>query len=782
MQTVIAVFVGLMVSAPVIAEPLVEGWVRLDAGEPVANAQVRIFDMTNLQRGAIARATTDATGYFALPLASLNGSVLPQKWTLGQNYPNPFNPSTIIPYQLPMAAQVRLEVFNVLGQRVATLVDGAQAAGVHKAVWTATDEAGRAVSAGVYIYRLTVNGTQQTGRMVLVDGQAGVGSVGGVRVEALQQVETSDAAYGLVVSGMGLATYGDADFRVTAGMGSVMIEMEAQGRAKVVQDNGILGDVDNDGEVKLLDALLVAMYLANASTGMPNGGNIALGDVNGDGVIDSMDVWLIATYADDPSAAGLPAGIGEPIGNPDPVVGSVEGDRAALMALYNATAGANWKDNYNWGTDAPLGQWYGINTDENGRVASLYLVYNGLSGSIPPELGNLTMLDELSLGDNQLSGSIPSELGNLTQLEDLDLQWNELSGSIPSELGNLTALKYLHLGPNELSGSIPPELGNLTLLYRLTLDRNQLSGSIPPELGNLTRLITLWLGGNQLSGLIPSELGNLTQLEELGLGYNQLSGCIPPELFKVRNNGLDDLGLPICNLGGTVEGDRAALMALFNAIDGPNWSNWLRSIMRGWGTDASLGEWRGVKTLDGRVIELNLYPSRLTGPIPPELGNLTLLRELSLEDNELSGSIPPELGNLTQLERLNLEDNQLSGSIPPELGNLTWLRALTLSFNDLSGSIPPELGNLTQLRGLILRDNDLSGSIPSELGNLTQLEYLDLQWNDLSGSIPPELGNITGLWLDKLFLSGNQLSGCIPPELFRWSSNDLDQLDLPTCE
>ena len=116
MQAVIAVVIGLVLSAPVVAESLVEGWVRRSSGEPVEAAQVLVFDWTDLRRGAVAQATTDAAGYFALPLASLGGSALPQAWTLGQNYPNPFNPSTIIPYQVPTAARVRLEVFNVLGQ------------------------------------------------------------------------------------------------------------------------------------------------------------------------------------------------------------------------------------------------------------------------------------------------------------------------------------------------------------------------------------------------------------------------------------------------------------------------------------------------------------------------------------------------------------------------------------------------------------------------------------------------------------------------------------------
>ena len=285
----------------------------------MAGAQVLLFDMEDLRRGAVVRATTDGSGRFALSLAGfdklspqLGGRALPQGFALGQNYPNPFNPSTVIPYQLAAAAHVRLDVFNVLGQRVATLVDGAQLAGSHTAVWTATDEAGQAVAAGMYIYRLVVGDATATGRMVLVDGQAGAASLG-ARVEALRPVEApaaADRSYGLVVSGLGLVAYVDADFRV--GLGPVAIEVEAQGRAKVVQDErGILGDVDNNGQVNLLDALLVAMYLANPASVLPDGSDIALGDVNGDGVLNLTDAWLIGTYAYDPSAVGLPSGIGE---------------------------------------------------------------------------------------------------------------------------------------------------------------------------------------------------------------------------------------------------------------------------------------------------------------------------------------------------------------------------------------------------------------------------------------------------------------------------------------
>ena len=71
-------------------------------------------------------------------------------------------------------------------------------------------------------------------------------------------------------------------------------------------------------------------------------------------------------------------------------------------------------------------------------------------------------LKDLSIGSNLLSGPIPPELGNLTQLEELIIpRYGKLSGSIPPELGNLAQLEYLWLFENELTGSIPPELGNL---------------------------------------------------------------------------------------------------------------------------------------------------------------------------------------------------------------------------------------------------------------------------------------------------------------------------------
>ena len=234
-------------------------------------------------------------------------------------------------------------------------------------------------------------------------------------------------------------------------------------------------------------------------------------------------------------------------------------DRAALVALYQATDGQNWVSNENWLTDAPLGEWYGVRVDGQGQVAglslgssnlsgpipsalgmlasltTLTLSSNSLSGPIPPELGNLASLTELWLSLNNLTGPIPPELGNLSNLTRLILWYNNLTGPIPAQLGDLANLRELLLHDNDLTGTIPPELGNLNNLTRLTLRSNNLTGPIPAELGNLASLTELWLEENNLTGPIAPQLGNLSTLEELFLENNALTGPLPPEFGRMSS-------------------------------------------------------------------------------------------------------------------------------------------------------------------------------------------------------------------------------------------------------
>ena len=468
-----------------------------------------------------------------------------------------------------------------------------------------------------------------------------------------------------------------------------------------------------------------------------------------------------ATPTDTPTAEPTAAPTAIPTSTPAPTPTDTPAptadDRTALVALYEATDGANWDNNANWLSDRPIGEWYGVIADLSGRVT------------------------ELSLNFNQLSGEIPAELGNLANLELLELEGNRLTGEIPAELGNLANLRYLDLWQNQLSGEIPAELGNLANLRGLLLGRNQLSGEIPADLGNLTNLEALFLEDNRLSGEIPAALGSLASLTNLDLADNQLNGCVPGRLRDQLYMNVSDLGgLPFCDAAAEpaptarpatpATDERAALVALYEATDGANWTsndNWL--------SDRPIGEWYGVTTdRNGRVTELLLGDNRLSGEIPAELGSLVNLVVLELSGNRLSGEIPGELGSLANLQYLSLNYNRLSGEIPAELGNLSNLGWLDLSWNQLSGEIPAELGNLTNLESLFLYVNQLRGEIPAELGSLANVVWLSLGDNQLSGEIPEELGNLASLEL--LALQDNQLSGCIPGSLR--GQLDMDYSDL----
>ena len=316
MKSLIVGLIGLVLSVSVGAEPLLEGRVRLSSGQPAVGVQVRLFDLTDLRRSV--GTTTDAAGHFALPLRAFStdrGTALPTDFALGQNYPNPFNPSTIIPYQLPAAGHVRLEVFNVLGQRLATLVDAERPAGAHTAQWDGTDAAGRAVGAGVYIYRLSSGGMTESRRMVLVDGQAGIPAVGAAAPGLVRvvegAVEADDRGYGLTVSGEGLVAYVDPTFRMGVDEADIVIEEHGGSPRMKLTTDRILGDVNNDGQVDAFDALYVLLYSEDSSITLPNNGDISLGDVNGDGQVDLADAVLLATYSVNPSDPALPPGIGQ---------------------------------------------------------------------------------------------------------------------------------------------------------------------------------------------------------------------------------------------------------------------------------------------------------------------------------------------------------------------------------------------------------------------------------------------------------------------------------------
>ena len=502
---------------------------------------------------------------------------------------------------------------------------------------------------------------------------------------------------------------------------------------------------------------------------------------------------------------------------PDPPsVGACIGsscDREALVALYESTGGENWVNSTNWLSDRPLDEWYGVYLDHDGRISDIALFSNGLSGPIPPEIGNFSTLVYLNLGNNKLSGSLPAELGDLRDLRDLSVFGNDLSGPIPRELGNLDSLESLDLGGNRLSGPIPPELGTLSRLTRLAVWRNELSGPIPRELGNLDSLESLILGGNrlsgpippelgalsrltrleawenELSGPIPAELGSLSRLTDLHLTDNKLSGTVPPELTRlpltlfwwVGNPGLcmpdtADFAAWVSTIGNYAGGsfcnqsDRAVLDALYRVTGGPGWTN-----ADGW-PDSALDSRHGIRAdADGRVIAIDLSGNGLEGELPLALGDLRFLTALRLGGNpDLAGRLPYTLQRLEGLSEFSYAETGLC--VPMEAFLREWLDGIEVHEGTGIDCAPtPDretLARLYQAMGGMqwfdttnwLTDTPLREWHGVDTDGQGRVTRLDLTHNGLSGAIPPDIVALERLTELKL-VGIDTMQAPIPPEL-----------------
>ncbi|KAL8045766.1 hypothetical protein ABFX02_08G135200 [Erythranthe guttata] len=389
----------------------------------------------------------------------------------------------------------------------------------------------------------------------------------------------------------------------------------------------------------------------------------------------------------------------------------------------------------NWTNSSSVCSWIGITCGlRHNRVTAVNISDMGLSGTIPPQLGNLSFLVLLDLSfnlfggvlpqqlsflhrlkfisfeANTLSGEIPQWLGLLTKLEYLSLRNNSFTGSIPSSLSNLTNLRVLSFAYNRLSGQIPTAIFNISTLEGISFKGNELSGSLPSDFCSKLPLVQgIYLSRNQLSGEIPSSLSECSQLRYISLSYNSFSGqipkaigVIPSEIGNLHN--LDELAIELNQISGTIP------LSIFN----------ISSLQL-----------------------LRLHRNQLSGNLPKEIGNLTKLKRLGLTENKLTGVLPREIGKIYQLNTLKLNTNSFTGFIPLELFNMSNLRILDLLANSLSGSLPTNLDHgLPSLEELYLAENDLSGSIPDSITNCSKLRILELGDNNFTGFVPHFLGNL----------------------------------------
>ncbi len=481
-----------------------------------------------------------------------------------------------------------------------------------------------------------------------------------------------------------------------------------------------------------------------------------------------------------------------------------QSDKDALIALYNATDGANWTNKWDL-NDSPQ-NWYGVKTS----------VVFGASGAE-------RHVDEINLSNNNLVGDLPAELGDLKSLNVLNLSNNSISGTIPGSLGYAKDLNYLYLQNNQLMGDIPVELFTLNVRHfvEINLSYNKLTGKLPVEIGeSIANVGEVFVSNNLLTDLPDYTNVSLFRINTLDISNNNISFSVfervpsfdnvakvlednvatltysPQNKINEEENIVFEEGTSVSfsvtglsstnntyqwfKNGTSITGATSATYQITNAsladagtyyceIQNPGVPNLtLKRNNIVYRTVESINDKNALiafyNATDGAnwtdPWDLNADISTWKGVTVNTAGRVT---ELNLSNRGLNGTLPVEIGNLSELKRLFLHKNQLTGIIPLEIKNLTNLTYLWLNSNNLNGVVPEEIGDLTNLESLDLSYNELMGSIPSAIENLTSLTSLNLRTNKLTGNIPSEIGNLIGL--TSLILSSNQLTGVIPTEI-----------------
>jgi len=418
-----------------------------------------------------------------------------------------------------------------------------------------------------------------------------------------------------------------------------------------------------------------------------------------------------------------------------------QSEKDALVALYNATDGPNWNNNTNWNTAEPVATWDRVDI-EDGHIVRLPLNYNNLTGYLPNDLQNLVSLKYLGIFGNNISGTIP-DLTSIATLNQFSISNNNFHfADFENEFTSYLAYNDT---PDGYFNHVPMKKTDDEIIYDLVVGDDY---TLTMSTVNGTGVTYQWYKNDELIVGETSLTYTITNAQETdAANYTcKASSPIVTDLIIERET---------IHIYGTMSAeDKNALIMLYYATDGTNWTN-----NTNWNTTAPVYEWFGVEIEGNRVIEINLANNNLVGVLPTQIGDLDTLKVLHLNSNQISGSIPNEVGNLTDLRNINFDFNQFSGNIPVELGSLTNLTDLSFWDNQLSGTIPVELGNLTNLEIFSLEYNQLTGTIPAEFANLTAMRSFWLNNNQLTGDVPDIFSSMPALYYCSI--SDNQLTGAV---------------------
>ncbi|XP_010539846.1 PREDICTED: receptor protein kinase CLAVATA1 [Tarenaya hassleriana] len=450
-------------------------------------------------------------------------------------------------------------------------------------------------------------------------------------------------------------------------------------------------------------------------------------------------------------------------------------DMDVLLKLKSSMIGPNGSGLHDWefsSSPAAHCSFSGVSCDVDGRVVSLNVSFTPLFGTIPPDIGMLNRLVNLTLAANNFTGRLPLEMRNLTALKFLNVSNNgNLTGNFPGEiLTGMTELEVLDAYNNGFSGKLPPEVPGLKKLKHLCLGGNFFEGEIPESYGHIESLEFLGVNANDLTCETPSFLSRLKNLRTLVIGYfNKYTGGIPPEFGELTK--LEYLDMSSCTLTGEIPaslGNLTRLHTLFLQINNltgkipPELSGMVSLKSLDLSANQLTGEIPQSFSTLRNITLINLFTNNFYGEIPSFIGDFPNLQVFEVWENNFTFELPANLGRSGELQKLDVSNNHLTGLIPRDLCRGGKLQILILSNNFFFDLIPEELGECKSLTRVRIAKNLLNGTVPAGFFNLPAVTIIELTDNFFSGKLP---AGMSGDQLDQIDLSNNWFAGEIPPSI-----------------
>ena len=298
----------------------------------------------------------------------------------------------------------------------------------------------------------------------------------------------------------------------------------------------------------------------------------------------------------------------------------------------------------------------------------------GLTGLIPTDIGNLTELLVLSIGENDFSGTIPKSIGKLSKLYFLDFETlQNLNGTIDMFL-SLSSLKGMHLTNAGIHGTLPPDFGKyFPKLMECFLSGNKIKGSIPASIDEMQNLTELRLASNHLSGAIPKAVGQIPTLKVIDLSHNFLTSLEENTTFCGPS--LETVLLASNNISMVFTDFVRSLLPLTSSLRILNVSNC-----------GFVGKIPNALLTFKNTIYLDLKDNKLSGPLPSVYDPLPFLVYMDLSNNLLTGPIPSYYALFYALQVLDISGNPKMAA--PTIGKKALQNFMTIDLRTFRKSNP----------------------------------------------------------------------------------------------